>query len=520
MDLRNQDRMAISRRDAIKGLALSGCLAAGGDLQSLAAAVEKSQGGDKHNSYKYRIAFGAWINDMRNEPLPLQDWPAPQMDEETIRSAIAAMDVQAEAGFNYLDAWGLFATKSYPPDIVSVFNDKIRRKRVNELIEAGKKREIKLLFGLGLMSWGYDEIIKSDPEVRDPASEHPHAMCGNKDKAWNYVKKIIDCALSEYDFCGVHLESADQGWCQCPACGGRDGTVGYNVRLNIRAADYIKSKWPDKLVTVIPINWLNGTGRRWFNEDDKARLIELSKHIDCFMDLGWRGTYIADNERKDFMKKLHCAYGTAGGAHLYHSVRWDRSTYFLPYIRRSGNTIKQHYEEGARACMLYQGPVSNPATEINIAVGGRMLSDAKRNPEDVLAEAIEFYYKPKTQAAHKKLVDIFLRAEDTYCNGWDAKAFAAGRDPNSPWCGMPGEFYLNEKLYGKSPGPAGYLIEPYLNAAGRKAYREGLVSILKELPVIKGSFDDTGRIAKIRRAVIVTLNLINTICQCKGESWE
>src|SRR5262245_27222698 len=30
--------------------------------------------------YKYRIAFGCWINDMRSEALPLQQWPAPHLD--------------------------------------------------------------------------------------------------------------------------------------------------------------------------------------------------------------------------------------------------------------------------------------------------------------------------------------------------------------------------------------------------------------------------------------------------------
>jgi hypothetical protein len=53
-------------------------------------------------AYRYCIAFGAWINDMRRQPLPLEDWPALQFDHETVESAIAAMDVQAAAGFNYL----------------------------------------------------------------------------------------------------------------------------------------------------------------------------------------------------------------------------------------------------------------------------------------------------------------------------------------------------------------------------------------------------------------------------------
>ena len=105
-------------------------------------------------AYKHRIAFGAWINDMRNEPLPLENWPAPQLDDETVDSAIMAMNVQSEAGFNMLDAFGLFATYGYPPDIVSAFVDRNRRRKVNTLFEAANKRGIKMMFGMGLFSWG------------------------------------------------------------------------------------------------------------------------------------------------------------------------------------------------------------------------------------------------------------------------------------------------------------------------------------------------------------------------------
>ena len=66
-------------------------------------------------------------------------------------------------------------------------------------------------------------------------------------------------------------------------------------------------------------------------------------------------------------------------------------------------------------------------------------------------------------------------------------------------------------------GPATYLREPCLDAAGRKEYRRGLRAILAGLPKLEGRCDDAGRLANIRRSVIVTLNLLNTICACLGE---
>jgi hypothetical protein len=83
--------------------------------------------------------------------------------------------------------------------------------------------------------------------------------------------------------------------------------------------------------------------------------------------------------------------------------------------------------------------------------------------------------------------------------------------------GKPGEFKLDQHLFGTSPGPATFLKEPCLDAQGRKEYRKGLAAILTELPKLEGHCDDGGRLANIERSVIVTLNLLNTVCYCLGE---
>ena len=38
----------------------------------------------------YRIAYGCWVNDMRLEPLALEEWPAPHMDEKTVQGVLKA----------------------------------------------------------------------------------------------------------------------------------------------------------------------------------------------------------------------------------------------------------------------------------------------------------------------------------------------------------------------------------------------------------------------------------------------
>ena len=305
-------------------------LAASASAQIQAAQNPTVPRNELRPGYKYRIAFGAWMNDLRTDPLPLENWPAPQFDDVSLESAVGAMDVQGPAGFNLLDVWGLFATYGWPPDIVSAV-DSDRRRRIRRLIRAAKARGLKVVLGLGTYSWGYDKIIAADPEVRGRNADgtpHAHAMCDAHPRAFEYVRKIIDFALGNFDFGAVHLESCDLGCCMCSRCGGRDGVVAYNVRINQKTADYIKQRWPDKTVYVITINWV--PAGKHFNAAEKAKVIELSRHVDCIFDQGHTGYHIAEAERRDFIQALHCAYGTSGGLWLYPDTRWDRESYFLP----------------------------------------------------------------------------------------------------------------------------------------------------------------------------------------------
>src|ERR1700755_1309703 len=113
-------------------------------LQALAATTPLTT--ESPNAYKYRIAFGAWMNDVRLTPLPLEQWPAPQLDDTTVESLIRTMDVQRDAGFNMFDVWGFFATYDWPVDIVSAVTPE-RRERINIILKAAHERNIQMNFG-------------------------------------------------------------------------------------------------------------------------------------------------------------------------------------------------------------------------------------------------------------------------------------------------------------------------------------------------------------------------------------
>ncbi|MBP8128727.1 MAG: hypothetical protein KA184_04040 [Candidatus Hydrogenedentes bacterium] len=481
----------MDRRAFLKTMAAGTALAASDSGIALHPAGGPAKNGQ---GYTHRVAFGAWINDMRNDPLPLQNWPAPQLDEITFDGLVRALDVQAEAGFHFLDVWGLFATYGYPPDIESVFREQGRADMVRRIIQAATNRNMKIMFGMGLLSWGYDQIIEADPGVRGVDSEgkpHPHALCGAKEESWRYVEKILDCSLDNFAFGGIHLESCDLGCCMCPECAGNDGQVGYNARMNARAAQYLRSRWPHLTVTAIPSNWLAANAGP-LTPEEEDHVVALSGHVDCFMDQGWRGTYVAPERRKAFIARLKCAYGTSGGVWLYHGARRNRLSYFLPYPKRTSAAIREHYEDGARGSMIYQGPMVNPAVEVNTAVAGRLLQDPHRDVLDTLEEVIDIYYRPRTQDARQGVADLFCNAEDAFFDAWPE---TLKQDPH-----RPGELHV-EVLFADSPQRTLYL-EQYLTPQGRGAYRKGLIAVLDRLSSLDGQCADDGRLCRIKTGVI------------------
>lgn len=431
---------------------------------------------------------------MRNDSLPLQNWPAPQLDEKTFEGIVRALTVQAEAGFTFLDVWGLFATYGYPPDIKSAFQDEDRVRMVRRLIKAAENLDMRLMFGMGLLSWGYDQILESDPSVRGVDAEgkpHAHALCGTKEESWKYVQKILDCTLDNFEFGGVHLESCDLGCCMCPECAGKDGQVGYNVRMNSRAARYIKSRWPHLVVTAIPSNWLPANAGP-FTPEQEEYVVGLAADIDCFMDQGWRGTYVAPERRRAFISRLKCAYGTSGGVWLYHCARRNRLSYFMPYPKHTAAAIKEHYEDGARGSMIYQGPMINPAVEVNTAVAGRILRNPERDVQETLEEVIDLYFRPRTADVRRGIAEAFCMAEDAFFDSWSDEV---KKDPH-----RPGEFHL-ETLFADSPQRSMYL-EQCLTSKGRGLYRRGLVAVMGRLSSLDDECRDEGRLDRIKSGII------------------
>lgn len=143
----------MDRREFLKGATFgAAALAVGGSSAfSVEAVKPQAAGASPEKSYKFRNAFGCWMNDMRLTALPLENWPAPQLDDVTVESLTRTMNVQRDAGFQYFDVWGLFATFGWPADITSAV-DAERRRRINQILAAAKQRGIKMVLGFGTYS--------------------------------------------------------------------------------------------------------------------------------------------------------------------------------------------------------------------------------------------------------------------------------------------------------------------------------------------------------------------------------
>lgn len=448
-----------------------------------------------------RIGFGAWINDVRLEAMPFAYWPPDLLDEVAERSLIETMRLQAASGYNMFDVFGLFAAWGWPVDIVSAV-DQERDARVRRIQKAARELGIKLIYGLGVYSWGFDKIIQHDPAVKGP---NIHAMCASREESWVWQKKIIDFIL-QCDFDGYHLEASDLGRCTCEQCMKTWPVLAtYYNHITAKCADYIRRQAPGKYISAITISWADwNTG---FTAEDKQNLITLSHQVDSILDQGHHGPFVKEADRKAFVDQLQCKYGTSGGFWVYPPFRCHRERWFLPYTRKTGEHIQRLYADGGRSVLYYQGPINNPGVEVNVAFGGKIMSDVSRDVTDVLSEVIEELYQPKTQEAHRFLVKTFQQGEEAYLSNMNYDADGIHLKGQLAYPG-PGELHIGfgVSLAGATSAVPVYLYEPNLNDQGRAAYAKGLEACLGHVSKIEHQVGAVERVQRLKNSIYHALD--------------
>ncbi len=434
-------------------------------------------------AYTFRTAQGVWINDMRDRALPHHQWPSVVLDGRAVEGLLSSIRLQAESGYNCLTVFGLLTASSWLPEIPRTVSRQ-RQRQVRRILAAARAHGLKVLYGLGVYSWGFDQIIEADPVVRGP---NPHALCGSRPESRRWMEKVVDYLLAEFAFDGFHLEASDQGRCTCPACSSQSNTAYYS-RINAQTAAYIRQRQPGAVLMVNMCGYLPwGTS---VPRQEWSHLQELGRHLDFLIDAGHAGYFIPPQQRAKFIRSLPCAFGTSGGVWVYPPQRWNRLRWFLPYTRRTGAHLEELHAQGGRAVEYYMGPARNPGVEVNIAFGGRKLTQVRRDNHEILCEVLESLYRPTDAAAGAGLAEVFAEAEE---------GFFAHFDPQRP-CG---ELHLTP-LLGRRPGPPLY-VQPGMTPAGRRAYGRRLQALLGRLERLAPRLRSPARLARLRACIRGTL---------------
>ena len=433
--------------------------------------------------FQYRIAYGCWLNDSRTKPIPDEDWPSVRIDGDTLESLDETMAFLKGAGYNCFDVFGLITNHSWEDDIASTVGEE-RRRQVKQAIDIVHRHGLKLIYGLGVYSWGLDGIIARDERVRGTSAQ---AMCASSDEADAIMRRVIDFVGDNFDIDGFHLEAADQGRCECARCQRFESDIDYYNSVNARVARYIRSRWPEKLLLVNTSGYL-----AWgdvFTGEQLEKIRELAREIDIFIDVGSHGLFVDPRDRAALLKDFPASFGTANGFWVYPPQRWDRLRFLIPHHGENHRTLKSVYEDGGRSCELYLSPLVNPGAEITALCNGLFLQNPDSTAGENLRRAIDMLYRPATDMRRERIAAILDGAEKLFfeCSHPERdralpEEFSDGVERIFTWSrehperARPGELFL-EPLFGVGPGFPCYLTV-YFDAEGRRKYREGMRELL------------------------------------------
>ena len=317
----------------------------------------------KKGSFDYRIAYGCWLNDSREDPIIDEDWPSIRIDAGTLSSLDTTMRFLHEAGYEYFDVFGLITNNNWKNDIVSTVDTR-RQALVHQVIEIVHAHGMKVIYGLGVYSWGFEDIIAANALVRGTSTQ---VMCASSNEAENIMQRVVDFVARVFSIDGYHLEAADQGRCNCKSCLEYDDIQYFN-RINKIVASYIRSRYPEKLLLVNISGYL-----AWgdvFSSSQLKEIQPLGDVIDVFIDVGSHGVFVAKEDRKAFIESFGAAFGTANGFWVYPPQRWNRLRWFIPHFQQNIAELTELYRDGGRSCELYLSPLVNPGVELTVLCNG------------------------------------------------------------------------------------------------------------------------------------------------------
>ena len=391
-----------------------------------------------------------WITDLASNPDSSAAWPSMRLDTKLLKDYMGTFWSMRRLGFNEISIWGLYVSRAWPEDIASSVTRE-RGAHVETLIDDAHRHGVRVLSGLGVYSWGFDEIIRAHPKV---SRGNPNAMCASEPESWRWMQKVIDFVFQRFEIDGVSLQSADQGRCRCAQCKAFSDAE-YHALLNIRVSEYIRSRWPGKTIGV------NSWGMKFEEPETLPSLKKISEKVDYLIDVHDTSRKRDLGYRKNIIDSLSCDFGTLGGPQVEPPQHWERDRWFLPTLKNVAVHLQELFAEGGRACEYFFHIQVNPADEISFWLAGKVLSDPTRPWEKHLEDSIEELYRKTRKEIRDELAQIFLDAEQAYFRHLPAR--------------MSGTISM-EPLVSDKPGPAIYLSKR-LSREQRAAYVSDLRGI-------------------------------------------
>ena len=383
----------------------------------------------KSERFEHRGYLG-WITDLATAPDPNAEWPSMRIDQSLISDYERTFKFMAHLGFNEMTLWGLYVSQAWPVDIATAVTE-ARGRSVLKILELAHRNNIRVYAGLGVYSWGFEEIIRKNPQL---ANGNPRAMCPDVPESWEWMQRVTDFVMTRFPVDGVSMQSADQGRCQCAGCIQLIDAE-YHGRLNIKVADYIKSKYPGKTVAA------NGWGMNFADPRSPDSIVRLSTHTDYIIDVSDSAASKNPAQRSGIIRRSRCAWGTIGGPQVEPPQHWERDRWFLPTVRRQSEHLQNLYTDGGLACEYFFHILANPGCELSFWMAGKVMSAPTTPWLQHLRASVEEIYAVNASLA-ERILTLMLEAEDAY--------FAKSAFQSSGTIGM-------EPLVSNRSGPPVYL---------------------------------------------------------------
>jgi hypothetical protein len=464
-----------TRRSMIKGALGLGALALSEKLR--ATANQKSP--PVPATFNHRGYLG-WITDLASEPDRSAAWPSMRLDAQLLKDYQESFAVMRRLGFNEISVWGLYVSRAWPVHIAS----SVTRERgtlVEKLIDAAHRQGIRVYSGLGVYSWGFDDIIRAHPKL---SRGNANAMCASEAKSWLWMQKVLDFVFQRFEIDGVSLQSADQGRCRCAQCKAFSDAE-YHALLNVRVSEYIRSRWPKKTIGV------NSWGMKFEEPETLPSLKKISEKVDYLIDVHDTSRKRDLGYRKKIIDSLSCNFGTLGGPQVEPPQHWERDRWFLPTLKNVAVHLQELSSDGGRACEYFFHILANPADELSFWLAGKVLSDPTRSWEKHLEDSVEELYQVRQKTARDALAQIFLDAEQAYTRHLPAR--------------MSGTISM-EPLVSDRPGPPVYLTKR-LSAEQRATYASELIGIKSRAEKLMPEMPQQSK-AKMERVIRCLSNVL------------